>query len=116
MVYVDLNMVRAASVPHPWEWPFCGYIEIQNPGQRNSLVDHESLNGLFGIGSIDEFNGTYRSWVSEGLEKQEYRERHSRWTESIAIGREDFVRDVKEELGAKVRWREILGANGSYGL
>jgi hypothetical protein len=54
--------------------------------------------------------------VSERLEKQEYRERHSWWTESIAFGREGFVSDVKERLGAKAMWREVVGADGSYEL
>jgi len=116
MVCVDLNMVRAGVVPHPSEWPFCGYNEIQNPRRRNSLIDHKSLMGLFGVGEVEDFKGIYRGWVSDGLERQEYRERHSWWTKSIAVGREGFVRDVKEKLGAKVMWREIVGADGSYEL
>ena len=43
MVYIDLNMVRAGVVPHPSEWPFCGYHEILNTRQRYTLIDHESL-------------------------------------------------------------------------
>jgi hypothetical protein len=35
------------------------------------------------------------------LEKEKYRERESRRTESIAVGSEGFVRDVKEKLGPK---------------
>lgn len=48
--------------------------------------------GLFGVGEMEEFKGMYRGWVSEGLERQEYRGRHSRWTESIAMGEEGFAR------------------------
>jgi putative transposase len=91
MVYVDLNMVRAGVVDHPSEWPFCGYNEIQNPRSRKSLIDYGSLLGLFGIGSMEGFKQVYRVWVSEGLEKGEYRERQSWWTESIAFGSERFV-------------------------
>ena len=36
--------------------------------------------------------------------------------ESIAVGNECFIRDVKEKLGLKAMWREIVGANGSYEL
>ncbi|MBI5966355.1 MAG: transposase [Deltaproteobacteria bacterium] len=116
MVYVDLNTVRAGVVTHPSEWPFCGYNEIQNPRQRYSLIDRESLIDLFGIQSMDEFKKTYKGCVEEALEKQSQRERQPRWTESIAVGSEAFVRDVKGKLGAKGMWREVIGANRSYEL
>ena len=116
MVYVDLNMVRAGVVAHPSEWPFCGYNEIQNPRRRKSLIDYKSLIRLFGVRGMEEFKGVYRAWVSEGLGKQEYRERLPRWTESIAVGGEGFVKEVKEKLGAKAMWREMVGADGSYEL
>ncbi|MBU1209066.1 MAG: transposase [Proteobacteria bacterium] len=116
MVYIDLNMVRAGVVAHPSEWPFCGYVEIQNPRQRYSLVDYEGLMDLFGIRSMEEIKGVYSGWVNEALEKQRYRERQPQWTESIAVGREGFVRETKERLGTKAMWREVVGANGSYEL
>jgi len=116
MVYVDLNMVRAGAVTHPSQWPFCGYNEIQNPRQRYSLIDYDYLIGLFGIRSRDEFRKTYQGWVAEAMDKEADRGREDRWTESIAVGDEGFVRDVKERLGLKAMWREIAGANGSYEL
>jgi hypothetical protein len=54
--------------------------------------------------------------VVEALGKENYREREGRWTESIAVGNEGFVRDGKERLGPKAMWREMAGANGSYEL
>ncbi len=116
MVYVDLNMVRAGVVTHPSEWPFCGYNEVQNPRKRFSLIDHDSLIDLHGIRSGDEFREMHRDWVMAALQEQNYRERQGRWTESIAVGGEGFVRDVKEKLGAKGMWREIVGADGAYEL
>ena len=116
MVYVDLNMVRAGVVKHPSAWPFCGYNEIQNPRERRSLIDHETLMGLFGVGSREELKEAYRDLVSEGLEKEKYRERQSCWSESLAFGSERFVREVKERLGVRAMWREIARANGSYEL
>ena len=65
---------------------------------------------------MEEFQKTYRDLVSDSLEKENYRERQSWWTESIAFGGESFVQEVKEKLGAKAMWREIVGANGSYEL
>ncbi len=116
MVYIDLNMVRSCVVNHPSEWPFCGYHEIQNRRKRYSLIDQEALIDLFGFQSMDEFREIHKGWVIEALEKEKYRERQPRWTESIAVGSEDFVRDMKEKLGPRAIWREIVGANGIYEL
>jgi REP element-mobilizing transposase RayT len=115
MVYVDLNMVRAGVVRHPSDWPFCGYNEIQNPPLRYSLVDQEGLADLFDIKSMDDLKRTYRGWVEEALEKQD-RRRQPRWTESIAVGSEDFMRNTKEKLGIRAVGREVIGSNGSYVL
>jgi len=71
---------------------------------------------LFGIRSMAELKETHRGWVEEALEKQSYGERQPRWTDSIAVGSEAFVRDMKERLGTKAMWREIVGENGAYEL
>jgi hypothetical protein len=55
------------------------------------------------------------SFVEEALENQD-RERESRWTESIAVGCEAFVRDTKERLGIKAMGRQVIGDNESYEL
>jgi hypothetical protein len=49
------------------------------------------------------------------LEKQG-RHRQPRWTESIAVGNEDFVRHTKERLGIRAVGQEVVGANESYML
>jgi hypothetical protein len=116
MVYIDLNMVRAGIVSHPSEWPFCGYNEIQNPRQRYSIIDYEGLIDLFNAQTMDELRKTYKCWVEEALEKKSYCKREPRWTESIAIGNEVFVRETKEKLGIKAIGREVIGGDGSYEL
>lgn len=62
-----------------------------------------------------ELKKTYRGWVEEALGKQGD-QRQPRWTESIAVGSENFVRYTKEKLGIKAVGREVIGANGSYVL
>ncbi len=71
---------------------------------------------MFGLQSMDEFREIHKGWVIEALEKEKYRERQPRWTESIAVGSEGFVRDMKEKFGPRAIWREIVGANGIYEL
>lgn len=116
MVYVDLNMVRAGVVSHPGEWPFCGYNEIQNPRERYSFIDYKSLLDLFGFQGMNELKKAYRGWMEEAIQDRSHHERQPRWSESIAVGNETFVRDTKEKLGAKVVGREVIKANGSCEL
>jgi hypothetical protein len=108
-------MVRAGVVSHPSEWPFCGYKEIQDPRQRYSIVDHESLMELFDIKRMNELKKTYGEFVEEALQKQG-RQRDGRWSESIAVGSEAFVRDTKERLGIKAVGREVIEEGGVYQL
>jgi len=115
MVYIDLNMVRAGVVTHPSEWPFSGYNEIQNPRERYSLIDHESLTDLLDIKRMEELKRSYREWVEEPLARQGGK-RESRWTESIAVGSKAFVEKTKAELGIKAIGREVMGADGVYEL
>ena len=80
-----------------------------------TLIDHESLTDLFNISSIEELRKTYRGWVEESLGTWG-RERQPRWTESIAVGDEGYVGDVKGKLGIRAMGREVIGVNGSYEL
>ncbi len=43
MKYIDLNMVRAGVVTHPKDWLQGGYIEIQNPPSRYSIINLQAL-------------------------------------------------------------------------
>jgi len=115
MVYIDLNMVRAGIVTHPSEWPFSGYNEIQNPRERYSLIDHESLMKLVGVGTMEALKESYRGWVGESLAVQGSK-REPIWTESIAVGSEGFVRQTKAGLGIKAIGREVIGEKGVFEL
>jgi hypothetical protein len=51
----------------------------------------------------------------EALEKHKY-VRQSKWTEAIAVGSEDFVRETKERLGIRAIGREVVGDDGAFEL
>jgi hypothetical protein len=91
------------------------FLEIQNPRQRYSIIDREGLMELFDTRSMDELQKTYGGFVEEALQKKG-RERDGRWSESIAVGSEAFVRDTKERLGIKAVGREVMKNGGSYEL
>jgi len=115
LVYMDLNMVRAGVVKHPSEWPFCGYSEIQQPRKRYALVDYEALRGLLDFAELDDLVDAYRGWVEEALSADKQM-RDSKWTASIAVGSESFVKVTKAKLGGKAKWRQVVSADGSYEL
>jgi len=89
---------------------FTPIVSNSRPGTVSIL-----LIDLFGLQSMDEFREIHKGWVTEA-QKEKYRERQPQWTESIAVGSEAFVRDMREKLGPWAIWREIVGANGIYEL
>jgi hypothetical protein len=113
MVYIDLNMVRAGVVRHPSEWPFSGYNEILKPRQRYGLIDHEGLMETLDIGTMEKLQESYSRWVEEALTMQG-EGRQPKWTKSIAVGSEAFVKNIKTDLGFKAIGREVTGENGTY--
>jgi len=98
VVYIDFNMVRAGVVKHPAEWPHSGYLAIQQPPERYRVVDLLALSKLCGFDDIREFQKAYREWVEAGL-SGDIAGRDDRWSESLAVGSEGFVEQVKMELG-----------------
>ena len=107
-VYIDLNMVRAGVVDHPYEWMFGGYHEIQNLKQRYSLINKERLADFLGIKDIDKLSEYQRRWVDETLKNNGHNKRDKKWTESIAVGDMDFVLQTKAKLGAKGIGRKVM--------
>jgi len=107
LVYIDLNMVRARVVAHPQEWPYSGYNEIQKPRKRYGLIDHDRLMDLTGVKSQQNLKQLHKACIDEGLEKgNPFKE--DRWTESLAVGGEAFIKEIREALGVKAIGRSII--------
>ncbi len=102
--YIDLNMVRAGVVGHPREWEVSSYHEIQSPRQRKGIIDHEALCKLVGIGTIEELQKAHNHWIDEALRDTK---RNPVWTESLAVGDENFLTDMQAELGISAVHRRI---------
>ena len=115
MAYIDLNMVRAGAVKHPGEWPMSGYCEIQNPPARFAVVDQAALLEVFGLSELVQLQQASRDWVDEGLRsKQQIRE--GAWSESIAVGRSEFVEEIKARLGVRGVFRDSVETEGAQVL
>jgi putative transposase len=70
---------------------------------------------LLDFRSMHDLAEAHRRWVEEAIEKEDHF-RDGKWTESIAVGSESFVKAAKVKLGIKAKGREILGQDGSYRL
>ena len=115
MVYIDTNMVRAGVVSHPSLWSFSGYNEIQEPRRKNIFIDYERLQGLMGAGTYDQLRSSHRGWIDEYL-GDGAKSRQEEWTDSIAVGSESFVEEMKTRLGFKARGRNVVEGNKGYNL
>lgn len=107
--YIGLNMVRAGVVPHPQEWPYCGYHEFVS-AKRTQIIDKKDLAATIGLRSAKELRETYLGVIRDKLQRQEL-ERDGRWSESIAIGSSDFVLKFADRLGDRMKNRKIIGAD-----
>ena len=115
LVYIDLNMVRAGVSAHPADWPFCGYSELQAPRQRYALTDYNGLRELLSIRRLSDVAKARSKWVDATLEKKGCM-RDAKWTESVAVGSEGFVKKIKNGLGLRARGRRIIGGDDSFVL
>ncbi|HEY2922213.1 MAG TPA: transposase [Candidatus Binatia bacterium] len=115
LVYIDLNLVRAGVVNHPVQWKQSGFYEIQEPPKRYAVVDLQSLTALSGFVELADFQRAQRQWIEEALEGELAR-RDDRWSEAIAVGSLAFVEKVKNDLGVKAMYREVVEVDATYAL
>jgi putative transposase len=106
LVYIDLNMVRAGVVAHPRDWEVSGYREIQSPPRRYRVIDLEALTDALGLEDVKQLRDCHRRWVEEGLASGAVAH-DRRWTNSLAVGSEAFVRRIQQEMGPEARSRGI---------
>jgi putative transposase len=115
LTYIDLNMVRAGAVKDPADWQESGYAELMQARQRYSLLDHQALGELLGVADGAEIQLARRGWVEEAVRRNSL-ERDSCWSESLAVGDEEFVAEVKAELGFKGRNRTVRKGDQGFVL
>jgi putative transposase len=115
LVYVDLNMVRAGVVDHPTEWETSGYHEIQAERVRYRIVDRGALANALGLGSTEDLAATHAGWIGAALATR-MASREPRWSESVAVGRLEFVERVAAELGTRALYWRVQEAGDGYVL
>jgi len=107
LVYIDLNMVRAGVVKHPSEYRVSGYNEIQRPPSRYRVIDRSALLDIFAMTNEERFLEEHRQWVEEQLRADDLR-RKELWSQSIAVGSEEFVKEIKHQLGVRAAYRTVV--------
>jgi putative transposase len=106
LVYIDLNMVRAGVVKHPAEWESGGYHEIQRPSPRYRIIDRVALAEALGLEHVSRLAVVHAAWVEAALHAG-VQCRQSEWTESLAVGRREFVERIGDELEGRARYRQV---------
>jgi len=99
IAYIDLNMVRTGRVNHPSKWAASGYSEIQKPPERYTLIDRVTLMKLCGFESSEQLSREHKQWVEDVMNNGGAKE--SIWTESLAVGSESFLKEIKRKLKSK---------------
>jgi putative transposase len=108
LTYIDINMVRAGVVGHPKDWPYCGYDELMRPHVRRTgqLVDTGLLMELLGTKDIPALQSMRSEWIEQEIRKGRL-QREPIWTESVAVGSEEYLRQIQAELGGRIKMAEI---------
>ena len=95
--YIDLNMVRAGVVLDPGEWKWCGYQELVRVKTRYRLLDMDFLLELLGKPNFNSFCEEYQMQIQMDIEQKKLH-REKRWTESIAVGGEEYVKRIAKSI------------------
>ncbi len=98
MTYIDLNMVRAGVVQHPDDWDVTGYSEIQRPWKRKGIIDFDALCELLDTESTDQLARRMKRAAEAGIGTTS---RDAGWSESVGIGDETFLIDLRTRLGPR---------------
>jgi putative transposase len=107
LVYIDLNMVRAGVVNHPSQYSVSGYNEIQNPPGRYAVIDEQALLDYLSIQEPARLREEHRQWVASELEAYKAG-RSDLWSSSIAVGSENFVKEVQHKLSVRGQGRTLI--------
>ena len=97
-------------VKHPAGWEAGGYHEIQRPSPRYRIVDRVALADALGLDHVSQLAVVHAAWAEAAL-RAGSQHRQPEWTESLAVGRREFVERIEDELGGRARYRQVEAIN-----
>ena len=114
MIIVARPRFLRSVVSHPSEWNFGGYNEIQKPRKKCAIIAYGKLAELSGFSNYESFKKSHCEYVTESLHNDVRRQ--SWWSESIAVGDESFVDNIKQNLKLRVKGRKVKEAGEGFQL
>ena len=111
--YVDLNMFRAGVVSHPGEWRWCGYQELAGQRERYRLLDIDRLVAVLGLCNRESLAEIHRQRIDEAIRANRLI-REGIWTESIAVGSRDFLREVTCRIKTRMKLKTAKTTDGVW--
>jgi putative transposase len=113
--YIELNMVRCGVVAHPRDWEWVGYHEIVGQRQRYRLLDLDRLCWRLRAGSLADLRAGLERGLADAVARDE-RRREAWWTESVAVGRPDFLERIRPMILSRRELETIEPENGVWVL
>lgn len=101
MKYIDLNMVRAGVVGHPAQWAWCSYDELIGNRTRYRLLEMTAVLRSQDM-SRESFIRQYSDSIGHSIQLLELK-RDPIWTQSIAVGSEQFTEVVTHNVQGRTR-------------
>ena len=108
LFYLDMNMVRAGVVDHPFEWEFGGARELCGARRRYRIVDQERLLWCLEMpGATESFLRWHRATLADMCGAwREQPQREPYWASSFGVGDPDWLGALsggKEDLSPYIR-------------
>ncbi len=79
------------------------------------MINRQKLAALLGLHTVDQLSAYHHNRVEAVLQNGSIR-REEKWTESIAVGDNEFVMRTKAKLGIKAIGRRIMENSEGYEL
>jgi len=106
LAYIDLNPVRAGIASLPKEYEYSAYHEIRNAKSKHQYIAHQALVKLSGIGSMESLISEIDKTIHLKLKKN-LNQKESFWSDSLAVGDENFLAKFIDHLGTKSKFKDI---------
>ena len=78
-------------------------------------IDIEQLTEVLGFTHSNRMRDAHRQWVQMALDNGKV-QREPQWSESIAVGRPEFLQSIQKKLHPNISGRRIILENGYYQL
>lgn len=112
LVYIDLNMVRAGAVEHPFQWKQSAWSELTGVRRRYRIINTEQLIKCLWMKDEAAFREWHRRAIGQQLQCDRL-EREKYWSTAVAVGDREWLSGYVAKRKLK-RHRIIEADNACY--